>query len=605
MRAPRGPATFNSRSMATLPNRTGRSVLNPFTIALAYTAIGAVWIIFSDSILAFVGADMSVAHLTRIQTLKGILYITLTAGLIYLLIAIAAKQVTSSRNELEEFRTRYLQLFENTGAIILIVDRADATIIEANTAAERFYGRSRKELVGKALADLAVAGAGLQPEALPPKEDPTLTYVRQRTASGDERDVAISATPLEDHGRRIEFLLINDITELRKLERQLRQSQKMEAVGRLTGGIAHDLNNVLTVVMADADLIAAELGNVKGEVVEDLDDLRGAARRGASMIRKLLSFTRSANLRMVTLDLKSEVEQLVPTLRRLLPENIELTTKNVSSGIVKADPAALEQILVNLVTNARDAMPQGGSLILETATGWLNPAPQHPWVRAGQYVYLKVIDTGTGMDQLTQARMFEPFFTTKTPEEGTGLGLAMVYGLVKQHEGFVLADSKPEEGTTVSIYLPLAPKLDLLVTPLPAPAAVSSGGGETILLVEDEDALRRAGQRILERLGYVVICAPNGQRGLELLEEKGDSIDLVITDLVMPKVGGRAFYDAAVLKRKRIQFLFTSGYAPSGPEDGTPLPDVPFIQKPWTFDELKKKVREVLDRREVSTPPSP
>jgi CheY-like chemotaxis protein len=357
--------------------------------------------------------------------------------------------------------------------------------------------------------------------------------------------------------------------------------------------------------MADADLISAELQHAGAEVREDLDDLRNAARRGASMIRKLLSFSRGANLRMTTVDLGQTIDELVPGLQRLLPQNIRLTARNLTGGLVKVDTEALEQILANLTTNARNAMPDGGSLVLETGTGWLNAAEQSPWVRPGKYVYLRATDTGHGMDPETLSRMFEPFFTTRVGSDGAGLGMSMVYGLVKQHEGFVLADSREGGGTTVTIYVPLAPRLDQAEPELPAPVASPGAGGETILLVEDEDSLRRAGQRILERLGYVVISAQNGQRGLELLEEKGDSIDLVITDLMMPMVGGRALYDAAVLKRKNIRFLFTSGYAPAGPADEAPLPDVPFIQKPWTFDELKQKVREVLDRKPASTLPSP
>jgi PAS domain S-box-containing protein len=583
--------------MAKLPSIFGRSVLSPLTIAFAYAAISSIWIIYSDHILAFADADMSVAHITRLQTLKGILYITLTAGLIYLLISIATRQVISTRNELEEIKTRYLQLFENTGAIILIIDSVTSTIIEANAAAERFYGWSRKELVGKTVKDVEVARpAALDPEDQPPGDDRAFAYARHRVASGEERDVAVNATPLVAGSRRVSFMLISDITERKVLERQLRQSQKMEAVGRLTGGIAHDLNNVLTVVMADADLIAAELQNATGEVGEELDDLRSAARRGASMIRKLLSFSRGANLRLVTVDLGRAIEEQISGLRRLLPENVSLTTGNLSGGLVKIDQIALEQILVNLTTNARDAMPAGGSLVLESGTGWLNPAQQYPWVRPGKYVYLRVTDTGVGMDESTQARMFDPFFTTKVHTEGAGLGLAMVYGLIKQHEGFVLVDSKVGGGTTVSVYFPLASKLEQVEQiAIPSPAEPGSGG-ETILLVEDEDALRRAGQRILERLGYGVICARNGEHALELLAEKGESIDLVITDLLMPKIGGRALYDAAA-KRKDIRFLFTSGYAPTGPGEEAPPPDVPFIQKPWTFDELKRKVREVLDQK--------
>lgn len=313
------------------------------------------------------------------------------------------------------------------------------------------------------------------------------------------------------------------------------------------------------------------------------------------MIRKLLSFSRSANLRLVTLDLARMVDDLIPTLRQLLPETVRLVARAQATGPVRVDPGAMEQIVVNLVSNAKDAMPKGGSLIIETGNGWLDASQQFPWVRAGDYVYLKAIDTGIGMDERTMARMFEPFFTTKTATDGSGLGMAMVYGLVKQHEGFVLVESKPGKGTTVAIYLPHAPQLDQPEPATPPPPVTAAGGGETILLVEDEAALRRAGQRILERLGYVVIAAPNGQRGLEILEEQGDRIDLVISDLIMPKVGGRAFYEAAIVNRKKMRFLFTSGYAPSGPSEDTPLPDVPFIQKPWTFEELKRKVREVLD----------
>ena len=222
--------------MAKLPNIFRRSVLNPLAIAIAYAAIGSIWIIYSDHILAFAGADMSVAHLTRIQTLKGILYVTLTAGLIYLLIAIAARQVTYSRNELEETKARYLQLFENSGAIILIVDMTSSTIVDANAAAERFYGWSRRELAGKTLGELTERqSVRLQSNDLPAATDGAFAYATHRMASGEAREVAVSATPVATGGRKISFLLINDITERKLLERQLRQAQKMEAVSRLTG----------------------------------------------------------------------------------------------------------------------------------------------------------------------------------------------------------------------------------------------------------------------------------------------------------------------------------------------------------------------------------
>jgi PAS domain S-box-containing protein len=583
-------------------NLFSRPPLNPLTIALGYALVGAAWIVFSDRILGLLSADMSVAYVTRIQTLKGVLYIALTAGFIYLVTNRAIAHAVRSQSELEEVKTRYLRLFEKTGAIVLVVEGESLAIVDANRAAERFYGWNRQELIGRSIKDIEVEDPSAVHSAFTPKpEDHPFTDSRHRLASGEERDVMVNATPVVAEGQSLLFLLIHDGTEQRRLERQLRQAQKMEAVGQLTGGIAHDLNNVLTVVLADADLIAAELPESAGDIGDDLDDLRAAARRGASMIRKLLSFSRAANLRITTLDLGRAIDDLMPVVRRLLPENIRVDAKTLAAGLVKADPGALEQIVINLVTNARDAMPKGGWLFLETGVATLNPTPQHPWVRSGTYAYLKATDTGAGMDERTQAKLFEPFFTTKSPTEGAGLGMAMVYGLVKQHDGFVLVDSEPGKGTSVTVYLPPAPKLDQhdratdLASP---PVAGRRAGGETILLVEDEDALRRAGERILERLGYVVLSADNGQRGLEILDEKGESIDLVISDVVMPRIGGRALYEAARLRRRDIKFLFTSGYTATGPGEGTPLPDVPFIQKPWTVEELGKKVREVLNQKQ-------
>ncbi len=587
--------------MRRLSNIFGRSAFTPLSIALGYLAVSAIWIVFSDRILALVGADLSVAGVTRLQTLKGILYVSLTAGFIYLFIRIAAHEVTISRDELEAVETRYLQLFQKTGAIILIVDTASGHVVDANLAAERYYGWPRSQLVGRPMAQIQQPPSPSGPHDFASRlEDQYFAHARHRLASGEERDVTVNATGITAAGRQLEFMLISDVTERRVLENQLRQAQKMEAVGQLTGGIAHDLNNILTVVLADADLIAQELTVETGDLRDDLDDLRSAARRGASMIRKLLSFSRSANLAMVTLDLGEAIGSFVPTLRRLLPESIAIRSGDLASGFVKADQVALEQIVLNLATNARDAMRKGGTLTLESGTTWLAPTPQKPWLRAGQYAYLKVTDTGIGMDERTLAKVFEPFFTTKSPTEGTGLGMAMIYGLVKQHDGFVFVDSRPGGGTSVVMYFPVVPNLDARASE-PVSQEPMPSGGETILLVEDEDALRRAGHRILERLGYVVLSAHNGQRALEILEEKGEAVDLVITDLIMPKVGGRALYEAARTRRRSIRFLFTSGYAPVGPGEGTPLPDVPFIQKPWTFDELGRKVREVLDRKGVAS----
>ncbi|MEO8294905.1 MAG: ATP-binding protein [Gemmatimonadota bacterium] len=567
----------------------------PIAIAVAYAVVSFAWILLSDRILPALIGDLSVASLTRLQTFKGLLFIALTAGFIYLLIRMAVRALQVSSSNLAELETGFQQLFTSTGAVILIADSETGQIVDANPSAERFYGRPRGELIGELLSALEVTPpAGIASAAFTmTDEHSAFVGYRHHTASG-ERDVAINSTVVSAGSRQLKFLLIHDVTERRALENQLRQAQKMEAVGQLTGGIAHDLNNILTVVLADADLIGQELPDFQGDIRDDLDDLRAAARRGASMIRKLLSFSRSANIAPVIGDLGNLVGGIIPTLRRLLPENIDITASDRGAGLIRVDQGSLEQIILNLATNARDAMKQGGTLTIETGREALAPTPGRPWLTAGVYAYLKAQDTGTGMDERTRAKAFEPFFTTKPPTEGSGLGLAMIYGLVKQHEGYVVLDSAPGEGTAVTLYLPLAPEGLAAESVSIRPGDLGSGGGETILLVEDEEALRRAGHRILEKLGYTVLGAPNGQRALEILEAEGDRIDLVISDMIMPRLGGRALYEIARVRRGDIKFLFTSGYAAVGGGEGTPLPDVPFIQKPWTYDELSRKVREVL-----------
>lgn len=576
---------------------SGRSWLKPSVIALAYAAFGTAWILLSDRVLPYLVGDVSVASLTHLQTLKGLFYIALTAGFIYLMTRFAVNMLDASVSEVSRLKSGYQQLFEETGAIVLVVDNESRRIADANPAATRFYGWSREELIGKPMSDIDVSNVSGVPD-IPTSSAERLAFgtFRHQVATGEQRDVGVSSTVITVRRRLAEFMLIHDLTERRQLENQLRQAQKMEAVGQLTGGIAHDLNNILTVVLADADLIAQELPEFQGDVRDDLDDLRSAARRGASMIRKLMSFSRSANLTLTTADLGALVLGMMPTLRRLLPETIEISARDLGAGLVRVDPVAIEQIILNLATNARDAMREGGTLKLETGRTVLSPAQEHPWLRPGPHVYLRVTDTGIGMDERTQAKMFEPFFTTKPPSEGTGLGMAMIYWLVKQHDGYVLVDSQVNAGTTVTVYLPSAPAG---VEASPAQSLdrrQHRGGGETILLVEDEEALRRAGHRILERLGYVIVGAPNGQRALEILEERGGKIDLVISDMVMPVVSGRALIESARSKWPEMKFLLTSGYAAHGPGAGTPLPEVPFIQKPWTYEELARKVREVLDR---------
>ncbi len=428
--------------------------------------------------------------------------------------------------------------------------------------------------------------------------------VEWRRADGTPIMVRLSGRPAHGVDGTLDGfeMIVENVTERKVLEDQLRQSQKMEAVGRLTGGIAHDLNNILTVILANADLLASSSNTMRGdgETESELVELRDAARRGAAMIRKLLAFSRREKLARVPIDLAGIVNEASDVLRRLLPESIEIDVIVAASlPMVRADAGAVEQILVNLATNARDAMSGKGHLRIEVLPGRMDErfAARHGWGRPGDYVCVRVSDTGSGMDVETQRRVFEPFFTTKAPGSGTGLGMAMIYGLIKQHDGFIDVESRLAVGTTVTIYMPVGgvsgsePARQPLLGALPR-------GEETILVVEDESSIRSAVQRGLERLGYKVLLASNGEEGLEVFCLDAADIDLVLTDVVMPKMTGTQLYQALQKVRPDVKVLFMSGYTMRSGLDSAALdPSLPLLRKPWTLGQLASAIRELLDQR--------
>ena len=391
--------------------------------------------------------------------------------------------------------------------------------------------------------------------------------------------------------------IAEDVTERRALEEQLRQSQKMEAIGQLTGGIAHDFNNLLTIILANAQLVAKALPSGQADAHADLRDVMSAALRGRVMVKELLGFARRSRLDLQPVNLGGLISDLSGFLRRILPADVEIV---MSGGDefpeVRADVLAAEQILFNLATNARDAMPDGGVLRIETSHAHLTEDQRLVCgaVRAGEHVCLAVGDTGIGMDEETQARIFEPFFTTKPPGKGTGLGLATVYGLVKQHGGGIEVDSEPGKGTRFRIYFPIADGVAVAVRPRAGVAEVR-GGRETVLVVEDDDQLRRSAKRILEAAGYQIVTAADGLEALEALRQ-ATGVQLVFSDLVMPRLGGHALYDAARRAGHTTPFLFASGY--SDPERAASLdPSAPLLHKPWTESDLLTRIREILDRQ--------
>ena len=391
--------------------------------------------------------------------------------------------------------------------------------------------------------------------------------------------------------------IAEDVTERRALEEQLRQSQKLEAIGQLTGGIAHDFNNLLTIILANAQLLAKAIPATQEPAHADLRDVMSAALRGRVMVKELLGFARRSRLELQPVSLGGLVRDLSGFLRRILPADVEIMTHDREDlPDVRADVHAAEQILFNLATNARDAMPDGGVLRLETTLVHLSEEQRQACgaLRPGEHVCLAVEDTGVGMDAPTRARMFEPFFTTKAPGKGTGLGLATVYGLVKQHGGGIEVDSEPGKGTRFRVYFPLAAEA---AAPARQHAAApeARGGSETVLVVEDDDQLRRSAKRILEEAGYQVVTAADGLEALEALRQTA-GVRLVFSDLVMPRLGGRALYDAARREGHAVPFLFASGYSDSD-RAASPDPAVPLLHKPWTEHDLLTRLRGILDNR--------
>jgi PAS domain S-box-containing protein len=389
-----------------------------------------------------------------------------------------------------------------------------------------------------------------------------------------------------------------DVTDQRATEAQLRQAQRLESLGQLTGGIAHDFNNLLTVMLSCADLVDRRLPADRPELAAPLVELRTSARRGEELVKKLMELSRQEPRSFERVDVAKLVRDLAPTLRRLLPESIEIQlSSDMSLPLVDADPGALEQLLLNLVTNARDAMRGRGILCVETRAAHrpcddnplalANSSPERSVEPTRSFLVLSVRDTGSGMEAATRQRMFEPFFTTKQPGAGTGLGLAIVSGLVRQHHGFVEVQSEPERGTTVEVFLPVPEDAT-------APAERSSDERPrvTVLVVEDNAAIRRVARLALQDAGYAVLLAADGAEALRILDAH-EGVELIISDIVLPGMSGPDLYRAVTKIGVPARFLFTSGYAGLEAAEGL---DAPLLRKPWSVTDLLDSVERLMDR---------
>ncbi len=398
-----------------------------------------------------------------------------------------------------------------------------------------------------------------------------------------------SGTPI----RTIGTLL--DITELKKLEQQLLQSQKMEAIGRLAGGVAHDFNNILTGIVGFAELLSSQLPD-DPKIRGDLSQVQGLAERAKTLTRQLLLFSREQPVQERVLNLNTLIEKTLTMLRRIIGEDVHLKfVPDPELGNTRADQSQLGQVFLNLAVNARDAMPEGGKLTVETANVMLDG--EGTQAEPGPYVTVTVTDTGSGMDTQTQQKIFDPFFTTKEVGQGTGLGLSTVHGIVKQHGGAITVSSEPDKGTTFKIYFP---RVEAPVEELPAEVRqeVQPAGGETVLVVEDEKTIRILIQRVLEIQGYQVFCAGNAGEAEQIFARQVGKIDLLLTDVVMPGDSGPKLYKGLAVKHPLLKALFISGYTDQGILRNDLLkPDMPFLQKPFEPSKLVQKVREVLDKR--------
>ncbi len=412
---------------------------------------------------------------------------------------------------------------------------------------------------------------------------------------GQEIQVRLGGRAIRNHvGEVLYFdLLAENVTEKKELEARLGQAQKMQSIGQLAGGVAHDFNNLLTVIGGQIEVVLDETKDE--EVRRRLEDVRQAAERAAALTKQLLAFSRRQVLQSKVVDLNRLIDHAGRMLARLIRENIAFTfVPGWNVGFVRTDPNQIEQVLMNLVVNAQDAMPQGGQLTIETVNAQIDGNATQGGMEPGPYVLITVRDTGYGMDRETQSRIFEPFFTTKSPGEGTGLGLSMVYGVVKQSGGHIHVESHPGKGTAVQIYLPCVNE------PLPArfesvPSA-SPRGSETILVVEDEDSVRDLVVMYLKSLGYQVLAAPDGFAAIEIARKVGYKIDLLLSDLVLPRMGGRELAETLAKSVAQMKVIFVSGYAGHGVADkDLDFPAAYFLPKPFSMQRLAATIRDALD----------
>ena len=522
-----------------------------------------------------------------------------------LLVVTERKQAEEELKKSEEFTKNIL---ESVDEGFIVID-LEYKVIAANRAYLNFTGTPLEEVIGKHCYEVShhvdkpccEEGTADCPVTLSFKTgEPYSSFHTHYDNAGVPVYVEVKSYPMKDKSGKVvsAIEIINDITEKKKLEDQLLQAQKMEAVGLLAGGIAHDFNNILSAIVGYGYLLQTKMRS-DDPLRENVDQILVSADRAAEVTHSLLAFSRKQILDPKPTDINVMMKRFEKLLSRLIGEDIELSTNLTDKDVISmADAGQIEQVLLNLATNARDAMPNGGHLTLETQLVELDDTfiRVHGYGEPGMFAVISVSDTGSGMEKETMAKIFEPFFTTKEVGKGTGLGLAMAYGIIKQHKGYINVYSEPERGTTFRIYLPAIESTEEVIVKI-ASEPLPSHGNETILVAEDDRALRELFSMVLQEYGYKVILAENGEEAIRKFMDNKDKIQLVMLDMIMPKISGKEAYDEIIKLRPGIKALFSSGYTADRIDTDSILKEgFDFIMKPVSPKDLLRKVRDVLDK---------
>jgi two-component system cell cycle sensor histidine kinase/response regulator CckA len=508
-----------------------------------------------------------------------------------------------SEEALRKSESVFRLLFSHNPLPTWVMDDETLQFIQVNDAAVRQYGFALEEFSRMTMFDIKPEGKSGPPEVRPGREHSAgrcQGVCKHRKRDGTVFEVELVSHQFDHAGRRVRLVVAQDIGERHLLEQQLRQAQKMEAVGRLAGGVAHDFNNLLMVIKGHTELLLNTLPPAEG-MSRKVAQIDRAADRATALTKQLLAFSRMQVLQPRVMNLNGVVEEMGKLLPRLIGEDVELAIRTEQDlGAIRSDASQMEQVIMNLAVNARDAMPSGGRLIIETSNAELDRTynSTHPIVKPGRYVLLAVSDTGTGMDAETQAHIFEPFFTTKEPGKGTGLGLATVYGVVKQSGGFIWVYSEVGKGTCFKIYLPRVDQPeDKGTTALPF--AEEPRGTEKILLAEDEQDVREVAREFLESGGYTVIEAGNGAEALRLAAEHKASIDLLVTDMVMPGMTGRELARRLEQQRTGVGVIYMSGYSEQTAVEAAEVDTgIRLLTKPFSRGSMLRAVRDALNVRQ-------